>query len=253
MANLEELFLNIFVDRYFSSRRFVDGNTLQNDIINHMPNLNQFAFSIHSFIHLPDSSHLPSNDDIQRTFKSLEDYQIVSYIDYLPDDKIGYHIYSYPYTLNSFCRLTNNFPGGYFPFVDEISLRDHRPFEHEFFMRIAQAFAFLRRLTVDNQSPQDQQLDRNHCNLSMIDYTHLTLLDVEMSHYNYVEQFLDATKTCLGNSIRLIVNYYALQIVTNNFTSDATRINCAKVKYLDGFKRWNVPSHFYDYFPLLET
>lgn len=217
-----------------------------------MSNLNQFVFSIHSLIHIGDSNHLPSNDDIQRTFKALEDYQIISYIDYFPSDEIGQcHVYSYPYSLNSFRRLTNNFPGGYFPFVHKVSLFDHRPFEHEFFNRIAQAFAFLRILNINNQSPQNQS-NENRSNLSIIDYTHLTVLSVYISHDHYMEQFLDGTKTCFRNSIRLIADYHDLQRVTNNFTRDTTRINCAKVKYLDRFEQWNVPSHFYDYFPLLE-
>jgi hypothetical protein len=36
MSNLEKLFLIIRVDRNFSSNSFVDGNTLQNDIISHV-------------------------------------------------------------------------------------------------------------------------------------------------------------------------------------------------------------------------
>ncbi|CAF5118825.1 unnamed protein product, partial [Rotaria sp. Silwood1] len=47
-----------------------------------MPKLNKFVFSIHSNLRLNHLDYLPSNDDIQRTFKGLEDYQIISYIDY---------------------------------------------------------------------------------------------------------------------------------------------------------------------------
>ena len=66
-----------------------------------MPKLNKFVFSIHSNLYLDDLIHLPSNEDIQRTFKDLEDHQIISYIDYFPNDKIGQcHIYSHPYTMN---------------------------------------------------------------------------------------------------------------------------------------------------------
>ena len=69
MSNLEKIFVIHRVDRDFSSNTFIDGDTLQNDVI--------------------DSTHLPSNDDFYRTSKALEDNQIVSHIDFfLPDHKV---------------------------------------------------------------------------------------------------------------------------------------------------------------------
>ncbi|CAF2514202.1 unnamed protein product [Rotaria sp. Silwood2] len=118
MSNLEELFLNISIGLSTPDKSFIDGNDLKRDIINHMPKLNKFVFSIHSNLDVDDLTHLPSNEDIQRTFKGLEDYQIISYIHYLPDDQIGQcHIYSQPYTMNYLYRLTNSFPSGLFKFV----------------------------------------------------------------------------------------------------------------------------------------
>ncbi len=46
--------------------------------------------------------------------------------------------------------ITNSFSGGLFKCVEEISLFDERPFEHEFFIKISQAFPFLKKLTVSN-------------------------------------------------------------------------------------------------------
>ncbi len=37
-------------------------------------------------------------------------------------------------------NIINSFPGGLFKYVREIFLFDERPFEHEFFIQIAQAF-----------------------------------------------------------------------------------------------------------------
>ena len=254
MLNLEELFLNISVERHFPSPSFVDGNILKKDILNSMPDLKKFVFSIHSAINDIDSNSLPSNDDIQRTLKSLGDCQIVSFTDYFPNDRIGQcHIFTYQYELDSLYRLTNNFPGGYFPFVQEVSLIDHLPFEHEFFMRIARAFPSLRSLVIDNQTPQNrQQSNEDHSNLPIIEYPHLSQLIIFTSHSDYLEQFLNANKTCLRNCLKLIPRCSDLQLITNNFTRDETRINCAKVKYLDRHEQWNVPSHFYDYFSRLE-
>ncbi|CAF4662173.1 unnamed protein product, partial [Rotaria sp. Silwood2] len=115
MSNLEKLFLNLSIGRTTPDKSFIDGNDLKIDIMSHMPKLNKFVFSIHSNLDVVDSTHLPSNEDIQRTFKGLEDYQIISYIHYFPDDRIGQcHIYSQPYTMNYLYRLTNSFPGGLF-------------------------------------------------------------------------------------------------------------------------------------------
>lgn len=55
-------------------------------------------------------------------------------------------------------------------------------------------------------------------------------------HDDYIEQFLFDTKTRLKNYIDLYINYESLQGVTHNFTTDATRVNCAKIiqLHLDG-------------------
>ncbi|CAF4684620.1 unnamed protein product, partial [Rotaria sp. Silwood2] len=54
------------------------------------------------------------------------------------------HIYSYPYKFNVYKNITNNFPGGLYKCVREMSLMDERPFEHEFFLRIAQSLRYER-------------------------------------------------------------------------------------------------------------
>ncbi|CAF1320368.1 unnamed protein product [Rotaria sordida] len=227
------------------------------DIMSHMPKLNKFVFSIHSNLNVDDLTHLPSNEDIQRTFKGLEDYQIISYIHYFPDDCIGQcHMYSQPYTMNYLYRLTNSFPGGLFKFVHKVSLYDEHPFEHEFFIRIAQSFPLLRTLSIDNESPQKhkqrQQLNKDRRSLPVIKYAHLTLLSLNSAHNDYIEQFLIHTKTCLSNYISLDVYYPSLQKVTNNFTRDTTRINCAKINYIYNIDKWNVSKHFHTYFPYVE-
>ena len=49
----------------------------------------------------------------------------------------------------------------------------------------------------------------------------------------------------------LKVDYDHLTTVTTNFTRDATRRNCAKVKWLIVEKLTNFPKDVYQYFPLL--
>jgi hypothetical protein len=258
MSNLEELFLNLSIGRSTPDKSFIDGNNLKIDIMSHMPKLNKFVFSIHSNLDVNDLTDLPSNEDIHRTFKGLEDYQIISYIHYFPHDRIGQcHIYSQPYTMNYLYGLTNSFPGGLFKFVHKVSLFDEHPFEHEFFIRIAQSFPLLRTLSIDNNSPQNhkrcEDLNKNYRSFPVIKYSHLTLLCLDMAHDDYVEQFLIDTKTCLSNFISLSVYYPSLQKVTNNFTRDTTRINCAKVNYIHNIDKLNLPNSFHTYFPYVEN
>jgi len=48
-----------------------------------MTRLNKFTFNIRSIIDYPNQINLPSNEDIQNTFKNLfQDNQIISSIDY---------------------------------------------------------------------------------------------------------------------------------------------------------------------------
>ena len=95
MSNLEQLSLYLVIDRRGPYKSFIDGDNLKKDIICHMPKLNNFVFSIHSIINdLGYSINLPLNKDIQRTFKGLEDDQVISHIDYFPNEKNGrYHIH----------------------------------------------------------------------------------------------------------------------------------------------------------------
>jgi hypothetical protein len=229
MVNLEKLDLYLIIG---GKQRFVDGNDLKKDILSHLLHLNQFSFNIRSNIRLfNDQINLPSNEYIQQTFK---DNQIISCVDYFSKSKEGeYHIYSYPYRLKHYDKITNNFPGGIFKYVREISLIDERPFEHEFFLQIAESFAFVKILTLTNDKPQKNKLyseSKNYNQDFLISkYLHLTELYLDEVHDDYIEEFLLDSKTCLSNNIYLSVDYLPLERITQNFTRNTTRINCTKL------------------------
>ncbi|CAF5062357.1 unnamed protein product, partial [Rotaria sp. Silwood1] len=129
MSNLEKLDLSITVRE---RKTVFDGNDLKMNIINYMPKLNNFTFNIHSLSSFYKKINLSLNQDIQKTFRVLNDKQIIYWTDYFPKQKKGHcHIYSCPYKLNGYNYITNNFPGGIFKSVREVSLFDERPFEHE--------------------------------------------------------------------------------------------------------------------------
>ncbi|CAF2754633.1 unnamed protein product [Rotaria sp. Silwood2] len=95
---------------------------------------------------LPHSQiDLRSNEDIQHTFNDFQDDQIISCIDCFQEIRQyrECHIYSYPYKFKIYKNITINFQGGLYKCVREILLMDERPFEHEFFLRIAQSFPSL--------------------------------------------------------------------------------------------------------------
>ncbi|CAF4588253.1 unnamed protein product, partial [Rotaria sp. Silwood2] len=64
------------------------------------------------------------------------------------------------------------------PFLhNSVSLHDERPFEHEFFLRIAQSFPFMKELTLINKKPQKNKLNNENQDLLIIKYPHLTKLN----------------------------------------------------------------------------
>ncbi|CAF1220393.1 unnamed protein product [Rotaria sordida] len=91
--------------------------------------------------------------------------------------------------------------------------------------------------------------DDENASYSVIEYSHLTSLDISHVHEDYVVQFLLETKTYLPRLTELKVNYDHLEIVTMNFTRDATRLNCSKVKQLIVINPKLYSKEFYQYFP----
>ncbi|CAF4539517.1 unnamed protein product, partial [Rotaria sp. Silwood2] len=89
------------------------------------------------------------------------------------------YICSYPFTMICYERITNNFSGELFKSVCEVELFDERSFEHEFFLRIAQSFPFMKKLTLINSKPQNEKqcrkLKHNNDDLLIIEYPHLGL------------------------------------------------------------------------------
>jgi hypothetical protein len=251
MSNLEKLDLGL---TSFRDNRFIDGYELKKNIINHMPQLKKFTFNIRSLIRYYNQIDLPSNKDIQYTFRDFKDDHIISCVDYFSASEKGHcHIYSYPYRLTYYNKITNNFPGGLFKCVGEVSLFDERPFEHEFFLQIQKSFPLLKKLTLINEKPQNNKGCRKSNNdnqaSSIIKYPHLIQLDLTEAHEDYVDQFLVDTKMCLSNGIRLFVDYKSLQSVTHNFTRDVTRTNCAKVDHMLLINEPEFLLHLKDYFP----
>ncbi len=179
-------------------------------------------------------------------------YKITSCIDCFPKHN-QFHclIYSDPYPSTYYHNITNNFRGELFNNVTEISLFDERPFEHEFFLQIAKSFPFMKKLTINNREAQMNKRRRKSKNddenLSIINYYHLIDLRFYQVHEDYLEEFLLDTKTCLLNNVYLYVDRELLEKVTDNFTRDATRLNCSKIIYCYSAYA-KLETHVKDYF-----
>jgi len=251
MSNLHELTLCLTVR---NPNSLIDGTHLQNEILNYMPFLTQFKFDIRSWYTVNDIVEPLSNDDIQRTFTDIGYRQIGCSIRYFYGNNILCHVFTLPFTFDYLQCLTNNFPKVTFTNVLYLFVCDILPFEHEFFLRIAQSFPLLKHLSVSNNTPQawisQQQNDKNQ-SCSIIKYPYLTYLSLMYSDVTYTEQFLLETKTHLPCLTNLRVDSEKLKTVTENFTRNATRLNCAGVKHLFTEVTLIQSNDFSLYFPLL--
>ncbi|CAF3393366.1 unnamed protein product [Rotaria sp. Silwood2] len=138
MLNLEKLDLHL--NNVVRNKGCIDGNSLKENIINYMPQLNKFTFNIRSSKFFRNLINLPSNEDIQHIFKEFKN-QIISCVDYFQKRQCCYcHIYSYPYRMKFYCNITNNFPGGLFKYVQIVSLYDVHSLEYEFFVKLLNFF-----------------------------------------------------------------------------------------------------------------
>ena len=252
MANLEELTLNIINE---DRTTFVDGTQINNRILAHMPLLHKFTFHIRTTkTELHHLVNYLSSDDIQRTFTNIG-YQHVSCILYYITGSAICHVFSLPFMFDHIDYIGNTFSPIVFTRVTGLSIYDVIPFKHEFFIRIARSFPLLKKLSVMNNESQSQISDKSKSDVNqlntIVEYPYLISLCLEYVHLDYMELFLNETKTYLPRLIKLTADYDQLTIVTVSFTRDATRLNCAKLKKLVVKKALAHSKDFYAYFPLL--
>jgi hypothetical protein len=254
MSNLEKLTLSI---RVRNRPSFIDGTYLDDHIFTCMSHLHTFNFDIVTQDVIINQQVKPSSDDIRRTFVQ-RGHQADGYICY-DDHNIGRsHVYSLPFHMKQIQFIKHGFPGGMFKNVHVLRMCDFfHSFEHSFFAQISRSFPLLSRLLLANTKEQKEkssrQLVKPEVVSSIIEYSHLVELRCTWVHIDYVEQFLSNLNTRLPCLSKLFVRYEHLVTVTENFSRNTTRINCAKLKHLHFSDQ--VPmvhsKDFYLYFPLL--
>ncbi|CAF4647541.1 unnamed protein product [Rotaria sp. Silwood2] len=252
MSYLEELTFFLHIS---DGSTFISGTHLDNEILVHMRQLRAFIFYIDSLYRIVDSTVRISADDIQRTFTNIKYRQVACMVDYFNLHSMVYRIYSLPTKFNRLEGIINNIPNIVFNSVTHLKLQDEHSFKHEFFVRLARAFPFLKNLSISNiRSPFwrfDERYLRDKDWCSIIEYSHHIYLDVKHANPYYIEHFLNETKTQLPCLTKLKVNYGDLKQVTGNFSRDEMQRNCGRVKRLIVERSLVYPEYVYRYFPLL--
>ncbi|CAM4808853.1 unnamed protein product [Rotaria magnacalcarata] len=252
MSYLEELALYLHI---LAGSTFISGTHLDNEILSHMPRLHTFSFYFASENAIVDSTIRISNSDIERTFANTEHRQIGCLVDYYTCGKLICRVFSLPFKFDRLANITNNIPNIVFNSVTHLELRDKYPFKHEFFIRLARGFPFLKSLSIDTILAPNWRCREHHLYhidwCSIVEYPHLISLDIDSANSYYVEHFLNETKAHLPRLTELKVRYKDLEMVTKNFTRTETRRNCAKVKRLIVRHCVVYPKDVYDCFPLL--
>ncbi|CAF0789895.1 unnamed protein product [Adineta steineri] len=242
MSNLEKLTLNISVYNRNRTIDVIDGTHVQHNILDYMPRLRSFIFYICTYVEPAALSYKLSSEDIQQTLTNIGLYNASSMINYCAGVLNFAHgvraacsIFSLPFEFDYLQSIGNNLPNIVFSYVTYLHIRDIIPFEHEFFMRVARSFPLLKHLCIWNDESQKlaglMTFPSDNCQLhSIIEYPHLTILDIKFSHADYIEQFLNETKTFVPCLTEFEVFFDDLKAATKDFTREETRRNCSKVK-----------------------
>ncbi|CAF1498670.1 unnamed protein product [Rotaria sordida] len=254
MLHLEKLTLSL---RIRDRNTFIDGNYLHKYIVSQMSHLHTFIFDIVTENVMGNQLLRPSVDDIRRTFIE-KGHCVDCYIDYHYNSIGRCHVYSLPFNMERIYNITHKFPGGMFMNVRVLCVFDYdRPFEHDYFVKISRSFPLLCHLRIINKMPQNdkwpRQLMKPEEAFLIIEYMHLVQLSCIGAHVDYVEQFLCNLNTRLPCLSELHVNYEHLVTVTENFTRNATRMNCSKLEHITFPRKTGIvrSKNFYLYFPLL--
>ncbi|CAM4821197.1 unnamed protein product [Rotaria magnacalcarata] len=253
MLQLEKLTLSL---RVCSRTSLIDGTHLLNDILSEMSHLHTFIFNIITQSTMINEELLPTPDDVSRPLIQ-RGYNVGCYTDFCQMEMCQCHIYSLPFTMERMDTLSNKFPGGLFMTVRHLVAQHlFRPFEHDFFVRISHSFPLLNKLTLMNTNEQEEKLtyqkNEHEQTSSIIEFSHLMILNFTISALDYAEQFLSDAITRLPCLNTLCIKYIDLVCVTQNFRNNAARANCSKLQHIIfDSPPTTYPENFYHYFPLL--
>ena len=249
MNKLERFTLHIYIG---SGEKLIDGNDIHQDILIHMPQLQSFVFHIQSSCKPNILGENFTNKDIEQTFINIGYEQVICLTRSDMDIFMFCNVFSVPYAFDFLHMFGKNFDKMIFPNVTRLALWEFTPFEYEFFFRLAQSFPVLRTLIITNRDHDRNRLKEDLPSNSFVEFPYLSILDVASAHMIYSEQLLHHPTTRLPRLTKLTIHYEDLKMVTNDFTRDATRINCSKIQILEFFEPMEHSDDFTRYFPSLK-
>ena len=225
---------------------FIDPIYLINEFSMYFSRLHSFQFYRSTENNKNDLVGYLSNDDIKRNYMNTG-CQEISNIVHFDVDRATYHIFTLPFNFDRLMWVGNRFPNILFNYVIYLSVHDTVQFEHEFFLRIAKAFPLLKIFLFSMSNNVTDNIPSHQ----IVEYPHLTSLDLRWTNISYIEQFLNETKTHLPCLTELKVRYKDLRIVTEDFMKESTRRNCVNVTRLITWRQIVGSKEYYTYFPLL--
>lgn len=252
MINLEKLTLYLRID---CQTNFMDPIYLINQFLMNMSQLHSFNFYLGTRNKKTDLVDYLSKNDIKENYiKNIIYQEISNFVQNVYNTGI-YHIFTLPFQFDNLTYVGNIFPNILYKNVIELLIYDDITFEHEFFQRISQHFPRLRKLNVINSTPSlcDTKVASDDIiqSYEIVEYPHLTFLDISRVNIYYVEEFLNETKIRLPCLTKLRIDYEKLRMITKDFIRETTRRNCANVKQLIINTTIVGSKDYYDYFPLL--
>ena len=215
---------------------FIDGFDLERDVICHLSHLRQFQFHIRSIL-----KNAPSVDlDLVR--QSFVKQSVDCTLDYFNTGYGQCQVYSLPFVGTRLDFISNRFP-----LFDEkntfsnltilLLFDDIKPFEHQFFQRLAQSLPRLKTLDIFNEL--EQEATNNSTRQTLIEFPHLTALILHNIHLDYVEQLLH--RSSLPNLTELIIRHDAFLLLLDK-NDEQSRKNCTNIETLWIVQPWIQPT-----------
>ena len=197
---------------------------------------------------------IPSNADVQRSFEENGLGPVESFVECYPVHDRGYYqVYSLPFGFDLFQYVSSGYNRRHdFSRVTKLMIYGYASFEHEHFMNIAEDFPRLVELGICNSSPQKLKNQQRTIDVvPVITFPRLKQLILRSSHIDFLEQFLVDRITRLPFLQHLEVCFDDLLTITDNFTNDASRLNCSQVNRFMSYESVARPASFFAYFPRL--
>ena len=250
MLHLEKLTFYLRIDR---QDVFTDPIDLINEFSMHMLRISSFNFYLSVLNNKNDLARHLSNNDPKRNLTN-KGYEEV--LDMVCDRVEGsvYQIFTVPFEFALLMSVGYIFPNIVFKYVIDLCINITVTYEHEFLLRVVQAFPMLKYLYICAFTPFSYGPRKPLINSQPhepIEYRHLISLDIMRTDINYVEHFLNETHSHLPCLTELIVGYEDLRIITEDFTRETTRRNCANIRRLTNWRAIAGSKDYYDHFPRL--